>query len=61
MAHSLLQNVVAAEQQFKLMAGIVLCTQELLVLIDLLSSPAINKGVLSQAAHMQLFYDDFCE
>lgn len=61
MAHTLLQHIVASEQWFKLMAGIVLCTWKSLILIDLLSSRVINKGVLSQAAYMQLFYDGFCE
>lgn len=61
MARMLLQKMVASEQWFKLTAGIVLCTWELLTLIDPLSSRVRNKGVLSQAVHMQLFYDGFCE
>lgn len=36
MVHTLLQNIVVSEW-FRLMTGIVLCTQEL-ILIDLLSS-----------------------
>lgn len=51
----LLRNIAASEPWFKLMAVMLLCTRESLALINLLSSCVLNKGVLSQAVHEQLF------